>query len=243
MHDYMICIDESGSPYLAHALFGNKKGGQKKDHKWYARENVKGSWRYWYDPESYRSWKSGVKKRVDTIKEDVRKTADAYKNYKAASKNQNDAYKDYKRKHPGESGITYLYGIDKYGRAKKKTDAAKEQLRKSSDLGRAIVKTGEKVNDTITNILSKLSDPEETLSKTITDVQKELLYQGVKIERKIDPGPLSELASIPEFKKARKKTDQFLKKTFGRSYTKVKKSLKKSLRDIDKEFTWLIEMS
>ena len=60
MHDYIICIDEAGSPYLAHALFGNKKGSQKKDHKWYARENVKGSWRYWYDPESYRKWASGA---------------------------------------------------------------------------------------------------------------------------------------------------------------------------------------
>lgn len=64
MHDYMICIDESGSPYLAHALFGNRKGGQKKDHKWYARENIKGSWRYWYDPESYRKWASGAVNKV-----------------------------------------------------------------------------------------------------------------------------------------------------------------------------------
>lgn len=64
MHDYMICIDENGSPYLSHALFGNRKGGQKKDHKWYARENVKGSWRYWYDPESYRKWASGAVNKV-----------------------------------------------------------------------------------------------------------------------------------------------------------------------------------
>lgn len=243
MHDYMICIDETGSPYLAHALFGNKKGSQKKDHKWYARENVKGSWRYWYDPESYRSWKSGVKKKVNNVKEDIRKTADAYKNYKTASKKQNDAYKEYKQKHPGESGVSYLYGIDKYGRAKKKTDDARKGLRKSSDIGRVIVDTSDKVNDAITNALSNLSDPRGTLSKTISDIQKELLYQGVKIERKIDPGPFSEVASIPEFKKARKKTDQFLKKTFGKSYTKIKKNLKKTIRDIDKELTWLIEMS
>lgn len=75
MHDYMICIDETGSPYLAHALFGNKKGSQKKDHKWYARENVKGSWRYWYDPESYRKWASGaVNKAKSAVNNAVNKS-------------------------------------------------------------------------------------------------------------------------------------------------------------------------
>lgn len=63
----MICIDENGSPYLAHAWFSNKKGSQKKDHKYYTRAEDKGRWRYFYSPEEFRKWSKGAKNAVQNV--------------------------------------------------------------------------------------------------------------------------------------------------------------------------------
>lgn len=67
MHDYMICIDENGSPYLAHALFGNRKGSQKKDHKYLERVIDKGKYVYLYTQDQINNWynKSGLKQRKE----------------------------------------------------------------------------------------------------------------------------------------------------------------------------------
>lgn len=68
MHDYMICIDESGSPYLAHALFGNRKGGQKKDHDYIERIMGKnGKWRYFYTQEQLKAYGNKAKKTGNNI--------------------------------------------------------------------------------------------------------------------------------------------------------------------------------
>lgn len=219
MHDYMICIDESGSPYLAHALFGNRKGGQKKDHKWYARENVKGSWRYWYDPESYRRWAQGsikkAKNAVDNVKKDIKKTSDAYKDYKAALKDSNQAYKEYKKKHPDSEGISYFYGIDKYGRAKKAEDKAKEKLKKSSGIGEAIVETNEKIGKGVSNILDTLSDPNiaKTIKETIKPFDRKKKNVLNKIHEKFKDVTLDVIGPIvdPNGNKARESLKYFNK--------------------------------
>lgn len=68
MHDYMICIDENGSPYLAHALFGNRKGGQKKDHDYIERILGKnGKWRYFYTQEQLKAYGNKAKKAGNNI--------------------------------------------------------------------------------------------------------------------------------------------------------------------------------
>lgn len=71
-YNYIITVDENGSPTLSHALFGgggNQKGSQRQNHKYYARAQDKGRWRYFYSPEEFRAWSSGgikkVKKAVD----------------------------------------------------------------------------------------------------------------------------------------------------------------------------------
>lgn len=71
-YNYIITVDENGSPCLSHALFGgggNTKGSQRQNHKYYARAQDKGRWRYFYSPEEFRSWASGgikkAKKAVD----------------------------------------------------------------------------------------------------------------------------------------------------------------------------------
>lgn len=76
MHDYMICIDENGSPCLAHALFGNRKGGQKKDHKYVDRIMDKaGKWRYFYTQEEAKAYANKGKKAVKGIAKTVEKIA------------------------------------------------------------------------------------------------------------------------------------------------------------------------
>lgn len=71
-YNYIITVDENGSPCLSHALFGgggNTKGSKRQNHKYYARAQDKGRWRYFYSPEEFRSWASGgikkAKKAVD----------------------------------------------------------------------------------------------------------------------------------------------------------------------------------
>lgn len=73
-YNYIITVDENGSPSLAHA-WGMKKGGMKKDHQWFARERVNDKWRYWYDPESYRRWAQGGVRKVKQAANDVKKAA------------------------------------------------------------------------------------------------------------------------------------------------------------------------
>ena len=75
-YNYIITVDENGSPCLSHALFGgggNAKGSQRQNHKYYARAQDKGRWRYFYNPEEFRAWSSGgikkVKKAVDNAVE------------------------------------------------------------------------------------------------------------------------------------------------------------------------------
>ena len=66
-YDYIITVDENGSPSLQHA-WGMQKGATKDGHKWYARENIRGKWRYWYSPEEYRRWaQGGVQKAKQAV--------------------------------------------------------------------------------------------------------------------------------------------------------------------------------
>lgn len=76
-YDYIITIDEDGSPSLQHALFGggNAKGSQRQNHKYYARAQDKGRWRYFYSPEEFRAWSSGATRKVKQTVDNVKKSA------------------------------------------------------------------------------------------------------------------------------------------------------------------------
>jgi len=77
-YNYIITIDENGSPCLSHALFGgggNTKGSQRQNHKYYARAQDKGRWRYFYSPEEFRVWSSGgIKKVKNAVTDAVNKS-------------------------------------------------------------------------------------------------------------------------------------------------------------------------
>jgi len=76
-YDYIITVDENGSPCLQHALFGggNAKGSQRQNHKYYARAQDKGRWRYFYSPEEFRAWSSGATRKVKQAINNAKKTA------------------------------------------------------------------------------------------------------------------------------------------------------------------------
>ena len=76
-YDYIITIDENGSPSLQHALFGggNAKGSQRQNHKYYARAQDKGRWRYFYSPEEFRAWSSGATRKVKQTVDNAKKAA------------------------------------------------------------------------------------------------------------------------------------------------------------------------
>lgn len=181
MHDYMICIDESGSPYLAHALFGNRKGGQKKDHKWYARENVKGSWRYWYDPESYRKWQIGskknapenifsrTKKKVQSTVDDIKNASNAYKRYKQAEKDfiNDGGYKKFRKEQ------------HKFRKDFKKTATG----RAIKDAELTIVYNAERTMRQVEKFLNSFDEPSEIRSakKTVKSAKKDFDTQMMKV--------------------------------------------------------------
>lgn len=78
-HDYILSVDENGFPYLEHALFGNRKGSSRQNHKYYTRVEDKGRWRYFYNPEEFRVWSQGGKKVSNTekMKQGLQKLKDA----------------------------------------------------------------------------------------------------------------------------------------------------------------------
>lgn len=79
-HDYIISVDENGSPYLEHALFG--KGSSRQNHKYYTRVEDKGRWRYFYSPEEFHAWSQGGKKKpsnTEKMKQGLQKLRNAGK--------------------------------------------------------------------------------------------------------------------------------------------------------------------
>lgn len=176
MHEYMICIDETGSPYLAHALFGNKKGSPKKDHKWYARENVKGSWRYWYDPESYRKWAAGaVNKAKSAVNNTVNKSG--IKQRKAL----NDANK--------ETGLLSSFKRQQAQRAYDKTAMGRAEKAVSETLSKAkesIKPLDAKKRQTLGKIHEKFKDVTLDVIGPIVDHSAYETREGLKNMKKAD---------------------------------------------------------
>ena len=153
MHDYMICIDENGSPYLAHALFGNKKGSQKKDHKYVDRIMDKaGKWRYFYTQEEAKAYANKGKKAVKGIAKTVEKIAkNPIKTGSVIEKaiNKND--------------IKYRFGLGTFGEVDRAVTSAKSAAKATgrvvSELAKEAVKPlDRKKKSVLNNIHEKFKD-------------------------------------------------------------------------------------
>ena len=195
-YNYIITVDEDGSPCLSHIGFGggNQKGGQKQNHKYYARAEDKGRWRYFYSPEEFRNWASGgikkAKNAVNNAAGEVKKSVNARRELNEANKatglgsglKQWNAQRKYNKtamgkaeqavrgaasKAEGAARQAYDEARNKLGR--EATDAIKSGKRAAKNAGNALDdlrdKAGDKISDTTKSARKKV--------KNLTDAAKE----------------------------------------------------------------------
>lgn len=169
-HDYIISVNENGEPYLEHALFG--KGGQKKDHKYYARAQDKGRWRYFYSPEEFRIWQTGgSKKKVST--ED--KMRSAFKQLKETGRKAVDVAAD----KLGVDERKALQNANRFNRAKRQKAYDETPLGKAEN---AADRIAEQVSSKVDDLGNKLKTKSERMreelrkkaSQTAEDVQEKV---------------------------------------------------------------------
>jgi len=185
-YNYIITVDENGSPSLAHA-WGMQKGGTKKDHQWFARENVKGKWRYWYDPESYRRWAQGgvrkaqqavndVKKAAGNAADEVRKSIRARRELNEAN-NQTGLLSGLKRRQAQSA-----YNKTAMGRAEKAVRDAADDL---SDRARGLATTAQGrarqvIDETRNNLGRNATEATKTAKKKIKNLTDAAQEHGNK---------------------------------------------------------------
>lgn len=195
-YNYIITVDEDGSPCLSHIGFGggNQKGAQKQNHKYYARAEDKGRWRYFYSPEEFRNWASGgikkAKNAVNNAAGEVKKSVNARRELNEANKatglgsglKQWNAQRKYNKtamgkaeqavrgaasKAEGAARQAYDEARNKLGR--EATDAINSGKRAAKNAGNALDdlrdKAGDKISDTTKSARKKV--------KNLTDAVKE----------------------------------------------------------------------
>lgn len=178
-HDYIISVNENGEPYLEHALFG--KGGQKKDHKYYARAQDKGRWRYFYSPEEFRIWQTGgSKKKVST--ED--KMRSAFKQLKETGRKAVDVAAD----KLGVDERRALQNANRFNRAKRQKAYDETPLGKAENAaGRIAEQVSSKVDDLGNKLKTKSERMREELrkkaSQTANDAKEKVKE---KVQEKVD---------------------------------------------------------
>lgn len=168
-HDYFISVDENGEPYLEHALFG--KGGQKKDHKYYARAQDKGRWRYFYSPEEFRLWSSGSPKKKSASE----KMKSAFKQLKETGRKAVDTAAD----KLGVDERQALQNANRFNRARRQKAYDETPLGKAEN---AADRIAEQVSSKVDELGNKLKTKSERMreelrkktSQTAEDVQEKV---------------------------------------------------------------------
>ena len=168
-HDYIISVDENGEPYLEHALFG--KGSQKKDHKYYARAQDKGRWRYFYSPEEFRLWSSGSPKKKSTSE----KMKSAFKQLKETGRKAVDTAAD----KLGVDERQALQNANRFNRARRQKAYNETPLGKAEN---AADRIAEQVSSKVDELGNKLKAKSERMreelrkktSQTAEDVQEKV---------------------------------------------------------------------
>ena len=184
-HDYIISVNEKGEPYLEHALFG--KGSAKDNHKWYARENIRGKWRYWYSPEEYRSWQQGRDRQAKTekkvsnsdkmrsafrqIKETGQKVAEKAKDIAGVDERQRMKSAEATLKSDSTNALNRFKRHTDYTKAKAdydktllgKSERMKEEFRKKAE--QAVDKAKDKVKEKVDEIKTTYEDNKRQFEK------------------------------------------------------------------------------
>lgn len=107
MDDYILVFNEFGQPYISHAFWNRKKGGQKKDHKYIQRVKGKnGLWRYFYDEAEWQAYLKGETNSVNSIGGKIKdklgydertRKSEAFKNLIKADDERDAAEKKYQK--------------------------------------------------------------------------------------------------------------------------------------------------
>lgn len=190
-HDYIISVNENGEPYLEHALFG--KGGQKKDHKYYARAQDKGRWRYFYSPEEFRIWQSGGSKKKVSNTDKMRS---AFKQLKETGRKAVDAAAD----KLGVDERQALQNANRFNRAKRQKAYDETPLGKAEN---AADRIAEQVSSKVDDLGNKLKTKSERMreelrkkaSKAANDAKEKVKE---KVQEKAEAERQEKLANRPK---------------------------------------------
>ena len=190
-YNYIITVDENGSPSLQHALFGgggSSKGSQRQNHKYYARAQDKGRWRYFYSPEEFRAWSSGATRKVKQTVDNAKKTAGNAAGEVRKSLNARRELNEANKATGFGSGLKQWNAQRKYNKTamgkaeqelrKKASDLKTDVQSKAEDVeiaaNKASKRAQKKFNDLKTDIQSKAEDVEIAANKASKQAKKKI---------------------------------------------------------------------
>ena len=180
-YNYIITVDENGSPCLSHALFGgggNTKGSQRQNHKYYARAQDKGRWRYFYSPEEFRAWSSGgIKKVKNAVNDAVDKSGIKQRKALSDANKQTELLSGLKRRQAQNA-----YNKTAMGRAEKAVRDAADDL---GDRARGLATTAQgrarkAVDEARNDIERSTSEATKTARKKIKNLTDAVQEHGNK---------------------------------------------------------------
>lgn len=180
-YNYIITVDENGSPCLSHALFGgggNTKGSQRQNHKYYARAQDKGRWRYFYSPEEFRAWSSGgIKKVKNAVNDAVNKSGVKQRKALSDANKQTGLLSGLKRRQAQSA-----YNKTAMGRAEKAVRDAADDL---GDRARGLATTAQgrarkAIDETRNNLGRNATEATKTAKKKIKNLTDAVQEHGNK---------------------------------------------------------------
>lgn len=180
-YNYIITVDENGSPCLSHALFGgggNTKGSQRQNHKYYARAQDKGRWRYFYSPEEFRAWSSGgIKKVKNAVNDAVNKSGVKQRKALSDANKETGLLSGLKRRQAQSA-----YNKTAMGRAEKAVRDAADDL---GDRARGLATTAQgrarkAIDETRNNLGRNATEATKTAKKKIKNLTDAVQEHGNK---------------------------------------------------------------
>ena len=195
-YNYIITVDENGSPCLSHIGFGggNKKGSQKQNHKYYARAEDKGRWRYFYSPEEFRNWASGgikkAKNAVNNAAGEVKKSVNARRELNEANKatglgsglKQWNAQRKYNKTAMGKAEQAVRGAASKAeGAARQAYDEARNKLgREATDAINSGKRAAKNAGNALDDLRDKAGDKASSAKKKINNLTDAVKEYGEK---------------------------------------------------------------
>ena len=187
MSDYILAFDESGQPYISHAFWNRKKGGQKKDHKYIQRVKGKnGLWRYFYDEAEWQAYLKGQTDQVNSIGGKIKDKLgyDEKKRMQDAKKNRNRAAENYreenlrKKNTDAKANHTHQQAVSlSLGKALlegKKSDSVREYIKNKKTIHaidkelKKIIPEVEKVNKAVERRAKSLDEATDSYTEAQT---------------------------------------------------------------------------